>query len=45
MAASTMKFVNTEIASAINFKLIPENKGNNIDSKYQLNGQDLWYSK
>ena len=48
MAANTMKFVlsmtgflDTEIAWAI--KQTPKNKGQNADTKYRLNGWDLWY--
>jgi len=35
------EFLDIEIAPAIKPTL--KNKGNNIDSKYRLNGQNLWY--
>ena len=34
------EFLDTKIAPAI--QLTSKIKGNNTDSKYQLNGQDLW---
>ena len=39
---SIIEFLDAEIALAI--KSTSKNKGNNTDSKYWLNGQDLWYT-
>ena len=46
MAANTLKyflsmtgFLDTEIAPAI--KPTPQNKGQNVDTKFRLNGRDL----
>ena len=35
------RFLDTEIAPAI--KLTPQNTGQNVATKYQLNGRELWY--
>ena len=50
MAANTLNiflpmtgFLDTEIAPAI--KPTPQNKGQNVDTKFRLNGRDLRYIK